>query len=342
MNFNMTTHQYNQPSDEPLYNIGVVSRMTGIPVATLRVWERRYAFPESSRTSGGHRLYSEREILRLRWVKSRIDEGMQTGRAIHALAHLEHEGNGLPDGPLASSGAAPRTTVSPVRVPSTQLDTNSLTAVTDRLTRALLEHNLQQADQIIGETLAVHPLEHLLMEVIPKALVSIGQAWHDGEISIATEHLATNYMRNRLLIWMSTGPPTYDVPPIVLTCAPDEWHEMTLLIFGVLLRRQRWPVAYLGQSLPLPDLADFINETRPDAVVMVAMTDEGAAKLSDWPTALPAVIQSGTPIMTYAGAVFANNPEWQEKIQGLYLGDSVEQGINTLDSVLRERYNMSG
>jgi DNA-binding transcriptional MerR regulator len=45
-----------QGSDEPLYNIGVVTRMTGISMATLRAWERRYEFPQAQRTSGGHRL----------------------------------------------------------------------------------------------------------------------------------------------------------------------------------------------------------------------------------------------------------------------------------------------
>jgi DNA-binding transcriptional MerR regulator len=78
-------------SDEPLYNIGIVSRMTGIPVATLRVWERRYGFPNATRTPGGHRLCSEREVMRLRWVKARVDDGMQTGQAIRALQHMEQE-----------------------------------------------------------------------------------------------------------------------------------------------------------------------------------------------------------------------------------------------------------
>ena len=76
-------------SEEHLYNIGVVTRMTGISMATLRAWERRYDFPESGRTAGGHRLYSERDIMRLRWVKGRIGEGMQTAQAIQALRHQE-------------------------------------------------------------------------------------------------------------------------------------------------------------------------------------------------------------------------------------------------------------
>ena len=61
-------------SEEPLYNIGVVSRMTGISMATLRAWERRYDFPSARRTMGGHRLYSEKDIMQLRWVR---DAGSQ-------------------------------------------------------------------------------------------------------------------------------------------------------------------------------------------------------------------------------------------------------------------------
>src|ERR1041384_1482425 len=78
-------------SDEPLYNIGIVSRMTGIPVATLRVWERRYGFPNATRTPGGHSLCPKREFIRLRWVKARVDDGMQPGQAIRARHHMEHE-----------------------------------------------------------------------------------------------------------------------------------------------------------------------------------------------------------------------------------------------------------
>lgn len=334
-----TTGGFNpqQASNEPLYNIGVVSRMTGIPVATLRVWERRYDFPASSRTEGGHRLYSEREILRLRWVKARIDEGMQTGRAIRALQHHEQESDILPDSPLS---AAARPVQAATRRPTTRPAAATMEAITQQLTRALLNHDLEQANQIIGDALAVHSLEALLMEVLPESLVTVGQAWHDGEVNVATEHLATNFIRNRLLMWMNTGPVTHDVPPIVLACAPDEWHEITLLIFGVLLRRQRWPVAYLGQALPLPDLAAFIRETGPDAVVLVATTEEGARKLADWPKALPEVARSGTPVMCFAGGAFTDQPELQANVQGLYLGNTIQAGLETLDSILRERYSL--
>jgi DNA-binding transcriptional MerR regulator len=55
------------PSAEPIYNIGAVTRLTGIPITSLRAWERRYGFPHpSGRTPGGHRLYSEKDVTLLR------------------------------------------------------------------------------------------------------------------------------------------------------------------------------------------------------------------------------------------------------------------------------------
>jgi DNA-binding transcriptional MerR regulator len=79
--------------EQPIYNIGIVTRMTGISISNLRVWERRYKFPKSGRTAGGHRLYSEKDVIRLRWVKARIDEGMQTSQAIQVLMHQEKRAN---------------------------------------------------------------------------------------------------------------------------------------------------------------------------------------------------------------------------------------------------------
>jgi len=80
------------PNEEPLFNIGAVARMTDIPEATLRVWERRYHFPHSARTAGGHRLYSQQEVERLQWVKKHLDNGMQASLAIQALRRAEQEG----------------------------------------------------------------------------------------------------------------------------------------------------------------------------------------------------------------------------------------------------------
>jgi DNA-binding transcriptional MerR regulator len=313
-------------SNEPLYNIGVVARMTGVSMATLRAWERRYSFPESERTAGGHRLYSERDVLRLRWVKERIDEGMQTAQAINALRHQEQTGNLVLVEPLLTG-------VEGVE-PKGEKFTPHLPVLREKLVESLMLRDLVRADTTLGEALAISSPEDLILDVIGPALATIGEAWEEGQINVATEHLATNYLRQRLLMWMVSGPPPRTINPIVLACAPNEWHEGSLLILGALLRRRRWPVAYLGQALPLPDLAAFVHDLHPSMIVGVAMTENAAAELTEWPVWLPDIAQTGKPPVGYGGRIFRIQPEWRLRMAGTYLGDTFRDGLKTIEHLI--------
>ncbi len=312
-------------NDEPLYNIGVVARVTGISMATLRAWERRYHFPQSSRTEGGHRLYTEKDIFRLRWVKERIEEGMQTAQAIHALRHHENRGNIRTD-VLAQPGST-----------SPEAGKTILPQYQKRLVEALLARQLERADQVLGEALAVSTPEELINQVIGPTLAAIGDAWEQKRIDVATEHLATNYLRQRLLMWMLSGPPPYSAPPVVLACAPGEWHEGSLLMLGALLRRRRWPVAYLGQNVPMNDLAIYIRDIRPRLAILVAMLEETAGNLIEWPQWMPDVLESGKPVIGFGGRVFTEHPEWRVRVPGTYLGLTIPEGVQTAESILSSR-----
>jgi DNA-binding transcriptional MerR regulator len=309
-------------NDVPLYNIGAVARMTGIAIATLRAWERRYGFPQSKRTAGGHRLYSERDVIRLRWVKAQLDAGMQTAQAIHNLAFQEREARAAARTPSASEE---------------RVEGDDLTAaLQQRLLETLKRQDLQAADQVLGEALAAIVADALILDVIGPTLDGIGYAWESGEISVATEHLASNFLRQRLLLWMLGSPPPRPMAPVVLACAPDEWHEGSLLILGALLRRRRWPVAYLGQAVPLPDLAAFVRQTVPAVIVVVAMTEAAVAALVELPAWLPEVAQPGQPLIGYGGRIFNERPEWRLRMPGVFLGSTIGEGLVNLERLLEE------
>jgi MerR family transcriptional regulator, light-induced transcriptional regulator len=59
--------------------------MLRMPVATLRVWERRYGLTQSEMTPGGQRLYSADDVRRLALIKQLTD----LGHAIGSLARLD-------------------------------------------------------------------------------------------------------------------------------------------------------------------------------------------------------------------------------------------------------------
>src|SRR6266540_552690 len=77
----------------PIYSIGAVERMLGIPAATVRNWEERYGLVKPERSGGGHRLYSRAQVEQLRFVKERLDRGLQPAEAHRQLGE-QLEGGG--------------------------------------------------------------------------------------------------------------------------------------------------------------------------------------------------------------------------------------------------------
>ena len=77
-------------------NMKAMARETGLKPDTLRAWERRYGLPQPARTSGGHRLYSQRDVEIMKWLIARQEEGLSISRAVDLWVSLEAEGQDPP------------------------------------------------------------------------------------------------------------------------------------------------------------------------------------------------------------------------------------------------------
>jgi DNA-binding transcriptional MerR regulator len=84
---------------------GTAARLAGVPVATLRVWERRYGVVAAPKTATGQRLYSGHDVQRLRLIKQLTERGHAIGTiATLALPALE----ALAAGELVAAGPLPQ------------------------------------------------------------------------------------------------------------------------------------------------------------------------------------------------------------------------------------------
>lgn len=63
-----------------LYTIGEVAQLCDINPVTLRAWQRRYGLLKPQRTDGGHRLFNDADIDRIREIKRWIDTGVQVSK----------------------------------------------------------------------------------------------------------------------------------------------------------------------------------------------------------------------------------------------------------------------
>ena len=104
-----TTVQPSPDNATPAYRSGVAARLAGLPVETLRVWERRYALSDTNRSAHGQRLYSADQVRRLGLLKQLVDQGHPIG-SLAALPIDQLEALTA----TASNGAQPAS--GPVRV----------------------------------------------------------------------------------------------------------------------------------------------------------------------------------------------------------------------------------
>ena len=69
--------------------IGEVAKRTGVSVPTIRAWENRYGLLRPNRTTGGQRLYSEQDVVRINGIRQRVEEGWLVSAAVSQLQREE-------------------------------------------------------------------------------------------------------------------------------------------------------------------------------------------------------------------------------------------------------------
>lgn len=87
---------------------GTVARLAGVPVATLRVWERRYGVVGAPKSATGQRLYSSHDVQRLRLLRQLTERGHAIGTlatlGLQALQALWADAGGAAPPTAARSG----------------------------------------------------------------------------------------------------------------------------------------------------------------------------------------------------------------------------------------------
>ena len=304
-------------SDEPKFNIKSVCTQTGIRAVTLRAWERRHELLNPHRAENRYRQYSERDVAILRWIKDRVDGGMAISSAVNELRAMMRAG--IYPEPVV---AAPTTKASPPALPPARY--------IRRLYQALVAHDEGAAGDVFQEIQAGFSLLDLFQMILIPVLVEIGDAWYRGSIRIATEHFASAFIRGKLLTLFQSYPARRGAAHILIGCAPGEQHELGSLMFAVLLRSRGYQVEYLGPDIPLQDLADYAKSERPSLISLSASLEEPALALAGMQDKLSGM--RPVPQFAYSGAAFVNHPELKKKVQGIYLGDSLDAGLAAVKS----------
>lgn len=243
----------------PKYLIGAVTKLTGLSIDVVRVWERRYGAVRPARSEGGTRLYSDADVLRLNRLRQAVDKGFGIGQAARfSEAELDEV--------IGDS-------------PQSFIKTDPFAETRRRFIDAVRLMDVVAAEQEISRAATLYSTVELVTDIIAPIIRETGERSTRGEFSAAHEHLASGLLRNLVSSLLRLYPASSSGKAIVLATPAQERHEFGLLLTSLLAAMHGWKVVYLGADLPAPEIVRAVRLT--NARVLVLSVTAGNSRVGD-------------------------------------------------------------
>jgi DNA-binding transcriptional MerR regulator/methylmalonyl-CoA mutase cobalamin-binding subunit len=230
------------------HSIRVVSKVTGIAIETLRVWERRYGFPNPGRKEDSNRrLYSDEDIEKLRRVAEALELGFRPSDVIHKT--IEEITALLPKGKTTNQDTRERG-ASPIDVAVSLLESEDIEGLQKEL-----HHNAA----------ALGP-KRFVVEFAQPLLHEIGDLWAAGAIGVRQEHLLSECLTTELRLLLSASDITRSTPTVLLATLSGEPHSLGLEMVAVYLAASNAKPRLVGANTPPDQIVDGVKTLRADVV----------------------------------------------------------------------------
>ena len=218
--------------------IGAIAHEIGLTKDTLRVWERRYGFPQPLRTTGGERLYPQEQVTKLRLVKRLLDAGHRPSKVLpQSIERLQQ---------LAEDSGVGQD------APDVELD---------RLVELLRVGRYDDFRFELLKRAAREGLAHFVVDVAAPLSARIGNAWAAGTLQVH-EHLYSEAMQVTLRSLMR---PLSEAlrgrgvhPRVLLTTLPGEAHGLGILMAEAMFALADSECIALGTQTPQQDIIDAV------------------------------------------------------------------------------------
>jgi DNA-binding transcriptional MerR regulator len=229
-----------------IYSIKDLEKLTGIKAHTIRIWEKRYEVVKPSRTNTNIRYYCDDDLKKLLNISVLLKHGLK-------ISHLAE----LSDIELGE------------KVINLSYQSSSYDTQIDSLISAMISLDDAKFDKTITTATLRIGFENAIIKIIYPFLERIGILWQTGSINAAQEHFVSNILRQKMLVAIDNqvGRPTKNAARFLLFLPENEFHELGLLFYSYLVRKNGHKIIYLGQSVPFDDLIEVSKYKMPDVLL---------------------------------------------------------------------------
>jgi methylmalonyl-CoA mutase cobalamin-binding subunit len=226
-------------------SITEVERQTGIRQATLRMWEKRYGFPQPLRDQYGDRVYPLSQVERLQAARRLLDQGVRPGRIF--------------SGSVAPGEAAPAGHAGP-----------SPTAQYSDIFVLLHEYRLAELHSHFQYRLLDLGLRRFAIEFLAPLSTAVGSGWAQGELPVRSGHLYAQLAASVLHAQLATVRTAAGGrrPKALLATLTGEAHALGILMVEAVLATLEAECIQLGSDVPIPEVAGAARDTAADIVAL--------------------------------------------------------------------------
>jgi len=230
------------------YSIKDLESISGIKAHTLRIWEVRYKLFKPHRTDTNIRLYSNDDIRKLLNVALLNNHGLKISK-IATLSNSEISSKAL-------------------EILSTE---DTFQSQIDSLTMAMVEIDEDRFELVVSNSILKFGLEDTITQIIYPFLVKVGVLWRTESINPGQEHFITNLIRQKIIAATDAQVMqiTDDSKKFLLYLPENELHEISILFYNYLIRKNKYKTIYLGQSVPFEDVVKLCDSIQPTHVITV-------------------------------------------------------------------------
>lgn len=287
-----------------VYRIQTVARMTGVSIAVLRAWERRYGVPRPSRTDTAYRMYTESDVTMVKRLSALRASGLAASEAANMVLR-EHHG-------------APSSLLPP-------------TGVVDRLLEATRRMDGYAIDEALASLSTVGNAADAFERVIAPTLIEVGRMWQVGQLGEANEHLLSEHLSMTLRAWLGFARPASPKGTALIGCFADELH--TIPAYGLALRWSSYGLrtVFLGARTTPDAVRTAVLQLTPTIVglsLTLPATEQQAGLLPQYAAACGRVpwVVGGGGVTSVSAAVLAQG--------GLLMPASAEAQQPWLDALI--------
>lgn len=252
-------------------SIGDLSKFTGMEVARLRMWEKRYGRPKSERRPSGHRRYGHLELQFMLLISEALEKGYRIGQIIKMndedLARMVRVEGNLPEQPLCLSNED---------VPSFPDISLWLEAIMGFRDKQLIEL-LNKSHKEMGS------IEMILKRIKP-FMEHIGHLWEKGLLHVGHEHFTSNCIQDYLKQIWRTDNHNRTKKLILAALLPGDDHILGLNMVCSVLAQAGYRVLYLGHRAPIEAIVATAKSIEVKGVVISISRTSNWKLTKDWLT----------------------------------------------------------